>query len=97
MVDSGRDRLFCTRRSVRVGRPGLALVELSVVEQRYRAVLAVLAGATVTEVAASLGVSRQTVHGTCRPGADAAGVRPPDARQPRACPACHRHRVSTCL
>ncbi|PJM95144.1 hypothetical protein CG719_14665 [Streptomyces sp. CB01373] len=29
-----------------VGRPGLALVELSVVEQRYRAVLAVLAGAT---------------------------------------------------
>lgn len=49
--------------AVRVGRPGLALVELSVVEQRYRAVLAVLAGATVTEVAASLGVSRQTVSG----------------------------------
>ncbi|MFF5536999.1 IS481 family transposase [Streptomyces cinerochromogenes] len=46
-----------------MGRPGLALVELSVVEQRYRAVLAVLAGATVTEVAASLGVSRQTVSG----------------------------------
>jgi transposase InsO family protein len=46
--------------AVRVGRPGLALVELSVVEQRYRAVLA---GATVTEVAASLGVSRQTVSG----------------------------------
>lgn len=44
-------------------RPGLALVELSVVEQRYRAVLAVLAGSTVTEVAASLGVSRQTVSG----------------------------------
>jgi transposase InsO family protein len=41
----------------------LALVELSVVEQRYRAVMAVLAGATVTEVAASLGVSRQTVSG----------------------------------
>jgi transposase InsO family protein len=41
----------------------LALVELSVVEQRYRAVLAVLAGGTVTEVAASLGVSRQTVSG----------------------------------
>ncbi|GAA2638102.1 hypothetical protein GCM10010307_36220 [Streptomyces vastus] len=49
--------------AVRVGRPGLALVELSFVEQRYRAVLAVLAGATVTEVAASLGVSRQTVSG----------------------------------
>jgi transposase len=41
----------------------LALVALSVVEQRYRVVLAVLAGATVTEVAASLGVSRQTVSG----------------------------------
>jgi transposase InsO family protein len=41
----------------------LALVELSVVEQRYRAVLAVLAGATVTEVAGQLGVSRQTVSG----------------------------------
>ncbi|MGW2788215.1 IS481 family transposase [Streptomyces populi] len=41
----------------------MALVELSVVEQRYRAVLAVLAGATVTEVAARLGVSRQTVSG----------------------------------
>ena len=40
----------------------MALVELSVVEQRYRAVLAVLAGATVTEVAAQLGVSRQTLH-----------------------------------
>jgi transposase InsO family protein len=40
----------------------LALVELSVIEQRYRAVLAVLAGATVTEVAAQLGVSRQTLH-----------------------------------
>ncbi|MFF3911623.1 helix-turn-helix domain-containing protein [Streptomyces sp. NPDC001848] len=36
---------------------------MSVVEQRYRAVLAVLAGASVTEVAASLGVSRQTVSG----------------------------------
>ncbi|MFB9739164.1 IS481 family transposase [Streptomyces sp. NPDC057385] len=41
----------------------MALVELSVVEQRYRAVLAVLAGSTVTEVAAQVGVSRQTVSG----------------------------------
>ena len=41
----------------------MALVELSVVEQRYRAVLAVAGGgATVTEVAASLGVSRQKVR-----------------------------------
>jgi transposase InsO family protein len=40
----------------------LALVVLSVVEQRLDAVRAVLSGATVTEVAAALGVSRQSVH-----------------------------------
>ena len=40
----------------------MALVDLSVVEQRYRAVLAVLAGARVSEVAAGVGVSRQTLH-----------------------------------
>src|SRR5215831_3396917 len=37
--------------------------EMSVAEQRYRAVLAVLGdGRTVTEVARDWGVSRQTVH-----------------------------------
>ena len=41
----------------------MGLVQLSVVEQRLDAVRAVLAGAQVTEVAASLGVSRQSVHG----------------------------------
>jgi transposase len=40
----------------------LALVALSVVEQRYRAVMAVLDGARITEVAAEVGVSRQSVH-----------------------------------
>jgi transposase len=40
----------------------LVLVELPVVEQRYLAVRAVLDGARVTEVAAQLGVSRQSVH-----------------------------------
>ncbi|KAB1159199.1 IS481 family transposase [Micromonospora sp. AMSO12t] len=40
----------------------MALVELSIVEQRYRAVLAVQAGDPVVEVAARIGVSRQTVH-----------------------------------
>jgi transposase InsO family protein len=40
----------------------LALVALSVVEQRYRAVMAVMDGARVTEVAAEVGVSRQSVH-----------------------------------
>jgi len=40
----------------------LVLVALSVVEQRYRAVIAVLDGAQVTEVAREIGVSRQSVH-----------------------------------
>ena len=39
------------------------LVELSIMEQRYQAVLAVVQdGWKVTEVAARLGVSRQSVH-----------------------------------
>ncbi|MGV9309900.1 helix-turn-helix domain-containing protein [Nonomuraea sp. NPDC003727] len=42
------------------GRPGLALVDLSVVEQRYRAVLA---GGSVTQVAGEVGVARQTLSG----------------------------------
>ncbi len=40
----------------------MALVVLSVVEQRLDAVRAVLAGASVTEVALEVGVSRQSVH-----------------------------------
>jgi transposase InsO family protein len=40
----------------------LALVALSVVEQRLDAVRAVLSGASVSEVAAGLGTSRQTIH-----------------------------------
>jgi transposase-like protein len=40
----------------------LALVALSVVEQRYRAVMAVLDGARVSEAAAEVGVSRQSLH-----------------------------------
>ena len=38
------------------------LVELGVVEQRYAAVVEVLDGVPVTEVAANAGVTRQTVH-----------------------------------
>ena len=38
------------------------LVELGVVEQRHRAVLEVLDGAKVTDVAVLYGVSRKTVH-----------------------------------
>ena len=41
----------------------MALVELSVMEQRYRAVLEAEAGAPVTEVARRYGVSRKAVHG----------------------------------
>jgi transposase len=37
--------------------------ELSVAEQRYQAVLAVLGGVPVTEVAGRFGVGRQSVHG----------------------------------
>jgi transposase-like protein len=51
----------------------LALVALSVIEQRYRAVMAVLDGASVSEVAAEIGVSRQTVH-ACVPSERLAGV-----------------------
>jgi transposase len=40
----------------------LALVDLSVVEQRYRAVLAVERGEPKIVVAAQFGVSRQTLH-----------------------------------
>lgn len=42
------------------------LVELGVVEQRYQAVLEVLGGASVTDVARRFGVARQTVHGWLR-------------------------------
>jgi transposase InsO family protein len=42
------------------------LWELSVTEQRYRAVLEVLAGVPVTEVADRYGVSRQSVHAWLR-------------------------------
>ena len=50
------------RDVVGLGRPGMALVALSVVEQRLDAVRPVLAGASVTEVAVQMGVSRQSVH-----------------------------------
>ena len=40
----------------------LMLVELSVVEQRYHAVMEVLAGIPAVEVAARYRVSRQSVH-----------------------------------
>jgi transposase InsO family protein len=51
------------------------LVELGVVEQRYRAVLEVLdEGASVTDVARRYGVARQTVHGWLRRYANRGGL-----------------------
>jgi homeodomain-containing protein len=44
----------------------LALVGMSIVEQRYQAVLAVLAGDPVVDVAQKIGVSRQSVHAWLR-------------------------------
>ena len=49
----------------------MALVALSVIEQRYRAVMLVLDGASVSEVAAEVGVSRQSVHAWVRRYRDA--------------------------
>jgi transposase InsO family protein len=69
----------------------LALVELSVVEQRYRAVLDAAAGVPVTEVAERLGVSRQSVHAWIRRYADGGlGGLMDRSRRPVACP----HQVS---
>jgi transposase InsO family protein len=65
----------------------LALVEVSVVEQRYRAVLEVRAGMPVTEAAARAGVSRQSVHAWLRRyeqgGLGALADRP---KRPDSCP-----------
>ena len=62
--------------------------ELSVAEQRYVAVLAVIAeGATVTEVAARFGVSRKTVHAWLRKY-EAGGLEglADGSHRPRSCP-----------
>jgi transposase InsO family protein len=69
----------------------LALVEVSVVEQRYRAVLEVRAGVPVTEVAARLGVSRQSVHAWGRRYEEGGlGALADRSRRPESCP----HQVS---
>jgi transposase len=63
------------------------LVELGLVEQRYQAVLEVLSGATVTDVARRYGVVRQTVHVWLRRYADSglAGLADRSSR-PESCP-----------
>jgi transposase len=69
----------------------LALVELSVVEQRYRAVLEAAAGVPVVEVAARYEVSRQSVHGWIRRYAEGGlGGLTDRSKRPESCP----HQVS---
>jgi transposase InsO family protein len=69
----------------------LALVELSVVEQRYRAVLDGAAGFPVTEVAERYGVSRQSVHAWVRRYEQGGlGGLMDRSRRPESCP----HQVS---
>jgi transposase len=55
-------------------REPVVLVELGLVEQRYRAVLEVLEGAPVTEVARRYGVTRQSVHEWLRRYASRGGL-----------------------
>jgi transposase InsO family protein len=69
----------------------MALVELSIVEQRYRAVLEAAAGVPVTEVAARYEVSRQSVHAWIHRYAEGGlGALADRPRRPDTCP----HQVS---
>ena len=64
------------------------LMEMSVVEQKYQAVLAVISdGRSVSEVAQQWGVSRQSVHAWLRRYEDAGleGLRE-RSRRPATCP-----------
>ena len=76
----------------------MALVELSVVEQRYRAVLDVAAGVAVTEVADRYGVSRQSVHAWVRRyEQDGLGGLTDRSRRPESCPHQVRAEVETAV
>jgi transposase InsO family protein len=71
-----------------VGREPVVLVELNVVEQRYRAVLEVFEGASVVEVARRNGVTRQTVHEWLRryAGVGGLGALADRSSRPASCP-----------
>jgi hypothetical protein len=60
----------------------MALVEMSVVEQRYRAVLAVGRGEPKIVVAAQFGVSRQTLHTWLTLSGGRRGSHPPAPTDP---------------
>ena len=65
----------------------MALVDMTVVEQRYRAVLAVQRGERKTDVAAQFGVSRQSVHTWCvRYAADGLAGLVDRSHRPDSCP-----------
>ncbi|MEN3266424.1 MAG: hypothetical protein V7646_3318 [Pseudonocardia sp.] len=65
----------------------MALVDMTVVEQRYRAVLAVQRGEQKTDVAAQFGVSRQSVHHWCvRYAADGLAGLVDRSHRPESCP-----------
>ncbi len=63
-------------------------MEISVAEQRYQAVLAVLQdGLSVTDVAGKVGVSRQTLHGWLRRYAEGGLAALTDrSHRPASCP-----------
>jgi transposase len=54
--------LIRARAKSLIGRRAVVLAELGLVEQRHKAVLEVLDGAQITDVAVLYGVSRKTVH-----------------------------------
>ncbi|MEA3511213.1 MAG: helix-turn-helix domain-containing protein [Actinomycetota bacterium] len=68
-------------------RTAMVLVELGVVEQRFQAVLEVLGGASVSDVARRYGVVRQTVHRWLRKYAESgvSGLADRSSR-PHSCP-----------
>ena len=68
-------------------RTAMVLVELGVVEQRFQAVLEVLGGASVSDVARRYGVVRQTVHRWLRKyaGSGVSGLADQSSR-PHSCP-----------
>src|SRR5262245_23171803 len=76
----------CSRAS-HAREPGMALLDMSKVEQRYRAVLAVLAGDRVGEVATKFDVSRQSVRiWTARYRRDGLAGLADRSHRPQSCP-----------
>ena len=86
-----RLRLICDTVASLDARHPIMLRELNVVEQRCQAVLEVLDGTPVTEVAQRFGVSRQTVHRWVARYRESGLARPADRSH---APKAHSWRVS---